>query len=74
MPLPISDASFGDMKSIISVLTEEERAGFRPLPGNLRRGEASFHHPLTVHGSFANKSVAIASLSLLLWYECSNSF
>ena len=59
MPLPITDASFGDMKSITSVLTEEERASFKPVAGGLRAGEASFHHPLTVHGSFANKSVIL---------------
>ena len=57
MPLPITDASFGDMQSLQSVLTEEEREQFRPVAGGLRRGEASFHHPLTVHGSYANKSV-----------------
>ena len=57
MPLPITDASFGDMQSIHSVLTEEERENFTPVAGNLKRGEASFHHPLTVHGSYANKLV-----------------
>ena len=55
MPLPITDASFGDMESMLSVLTEEEREGFKPIAGNLKRGEASFHHPLTVHGSCANR-------------------
>lgn len=58
MPLPITDASFGDMQSIHSVLTNEERDNFKPVAGNLKRGEASFHHPLTVHGSYANKSVS----------------
>ena len=57
MPLPITDASFGDMQSVFSVLTEEERQQFKPVAGRLKRGEASFHHPLTVHGSFANKLV-----------------
>ena len=57
MPLSITDASFGDMESIKSVLTEEERESFRPVAGDLRRGEASFHHPLTIHGSYANKWV-----------------
>ena len=57
MPLPITDASFGDIDSISLALTEEERASFSPVAGNLRAGEASFHHPLTIHGSLANKSV-----------------
>ena len=57
MPLPITDASFGKMKSIEEVLTEEERESFKPVPSNLKRGEASFHHPLTVHGSYANRYV-----------------
>ena len=57
MPLPITDASFGDMQSILSVLTNEERDNFKPVAGNLKRGEASFHHPLTVHGSYANRFV-----------------
>ena len=41
---------------MLQVLTAEERAKFVPVPSNLKRGEASFHHPLTIHGSFANKS------------------
>ena len=64
MPLPITDASFRDMSSILSVLTEEERESFTPVSGNLRAGEASFHHPLTVHGSHANKLVFFVSLSV----------
>lgn len=55
MPLPITDAKFRDMQSIFSVLTKEEKDAFKPVPSGLKRGEASFHHPLTVHGSFANK-------------------
>ena len=57
MPLPITDASFRDMQSILRVLTDDERDNFKPLAGNLKRGEASFHHPLTVHGSYANELV-----------------
>jgi hypothetical protein len=29
---------------------------FRPTPTKLKRGCASFHHPLTIHGSFGNTS------------------
>ena len=54
-PLPITDASFGKMQSIQDILTEEEKAQFKPLPSGLKKGEASFHHPLMVHGSYANQ-------------------
>ena len=55
MPLPITDPKFGDMESIKSVLTEEENRNFHPKPSGLKKGQASFHHPLMVHGSFANR-------------------
>jgi ectoine hydroxylase-related dioxygenase (phytanoyl-CoA dioxygenase family) len=43
-----------DMDAIRSVLTDEQRASFHPVAIELQRGEASFHHPLMVHGSFEN--------------------
>jgi ectoine hydroxylase-related dioxygenase (phytanoyl-CoA dioxygenase family) len=46
----------GDMEAIQSVLSAEQREQFRPVPARLKRGEASFHHPLTVHGSRENRS------------------
>lgn len=46
----------GTMEAIESVLTEEQRAQFTPVPIELRRGQAAFHHPLMVHGSSANQS------------------
>ena len=46
----------GDMRAIDSVLTPEERREFQPVPAVLRKGHASFHHPLTVHGSYGNRS------------------
>ena len=51
--LPITGLA-NDMNSIQSVLSEEQRAEFKPVPIELKRGEASFHHPLMVHGSFEN--------------------
>jgi ectoine hydroxylase-related dioxygenase (phytanoyl-CoA dioxygenase family) len=42
------------MDSIRGVLTEEQRGLFRPVAVELKAGEASFHHPRTVHGSYAN--------------------
>lgn len=53
--LPITGLA-DDMKSIESVLTEEQKQGFKPVAIELRQGEASFHHPLMVHGSFENQT------------------
>lgn len=46
----------GDMDAINAVLTEDQRVRFTPVPIELPRGWASFHHPLMVHGSSANLS------------------
>ena len=53
--LPITGLA-GDMEAIQSVLTPEQRAEFCPVAIELKRGEASFHHPLLIHGSFENKT------------------
>lgn len=53
--LPITGLA-DDMNSIQSVLSDEQKEEFKPVAIELRRGEASFHHPLMVHGSFANKT------------------
>jgi ectoine hydroxylase-related dioxygenase (phytanoyl-CoA dioxygenase family) len=45
-----------DMESIKSVLSEEQKAQFKPTPIFLKAGECSFHHCLTLHGSYPNKS------------------
>ncbi|MCA1815586.1 MAG: phytanoyl-CoA dioxygenase family protein [Acidobacteria bacterium] len=45
-----------DMEAIQSVLTEEQKRDFKPVAVELRAGEASFHHPLMVHGSFENRT------------------
>jgi len=55
-PLPIVDRHFGDMESIKTILTEEQKKNFVPTPMLLKKGEACFHHPLTIHGSFPNRS------------------
>ncbi|XP_064595452.1 phytanoyl-CoA dioxygenase domain-containing protein 1 homolog [Liolophura sinensis] len=55
-PLPVTDFNFADMESIHTILTEEEEAAFKPVCGQLRKGEASFHHALAVHGSYGNRS------------------
>ncbi len=53
--LPITGLT-GDMNAIRSILTEEQRRAFEPVPVELFAGEASFHHPLLVHGSFENRT------------------
>jgi len=44
--LPITGLA-GDMEAINTCLNEEQRMQFRPVPIELRKGEASFHHPLS---------------------------
>ncbi|CAL66686.1 phytanoyl-CoA dioxygenase family protein [Christiangramia forsetii] len=46
----------GDMDKIMNYLTEEQKHEFKPVPIELKKGHASFHHPLMVHGSYENKS------------------
>ena len=45
-----------DMQAIESVLSDDQKARFTPVPIELKRGEASFHHPLMVHGSYENST------------------
>lgn len=44
----------GDMDGLLPALTEKQRAMFTPVPIPLKAGYATFHHPLLVHGSYAN--------------------
>ena len=53
--LPITGLA-GDMQAIKQVLTEEQKTAFKPVAIELKKGEASFHHPLMVHGSYENKT------------------
>ena len=53
--LPITGLA-NDMNSIQSVLSEKQQNEFQPVPIELKKGEASFHHPLMVYGSFENKT------------------
>ena len=47
----------GDMVGVMSSLNEEQEKAFKnPFPVALKAGQCSFHHPLLVHGSFANLS------------------
>lgn len=54
--LPITGLA-GDMDAIRQVLTPEQWEQFQnPVAVELKRGECTFHHGLTIHGSFANHS------------------
>ncbi|MFO0979903.1 MAG: phytanoyl-CoA dioxygenase family protein [Planctomycetaceae bacterium] len=54
--LPITGLA-GDMNAIRNVLTPEQWERFQnPVPVQLKAGECVFHHPLTVHGSFENRT------------------
>jgi hypothetical protein len=46
----------GDMDEICMVLSDEQKAAFRPVPIELKAGECAFHHPLMVHGSYENRT------------------
>lgn len=46
----------GDMNTIQNFLTAEQKLQFKPIPIELKKGYATFHHPLMVHGSFENKT------------------
>ena len=68
MPLPIPDIDFTDMESIKKVLTEEELVKFQPLPSLLKKGHAAFHHPLTVHGSYPNRTSSARRAAVLNYF------
>jgi ectoine hydroxylase-related dioxygenase (phytanoyl-CoA dioxygenase family) len=47
----------GEMEGLKAFLNEEQEAKLEhPVPVEMERGYASFHHPLLVHGSFENLS------------------
>jgi ectoine hydroxylase-related dioxygenase (phytanoyl-CoA dioxygenase family) len=53
--LPITGLA-DDMRAIQSVLSDAQKAHFKPVAIELKAGECSFHHPLMMHGSFENRS------------------
>jgi hypothetical protein len=53
--LPVTGLA-GDMDAIQSVLTDEQKEMFKPVAIELKAGEASFHHPRMIHGSYANST------------------
>ncbi len=53
--LPVTGLA-GDMHAIQTVLNDEQKEKFKPVKIELKKGEATFHHPLLVHGSEENVS------------------
>jgi ectoine hydroxylase-related dioxygenase (phytanoyl-CoA dioxygenase family) len=53
--LPVTGLA-GDMDAIQTVLSDEQKRQFRPVAIELKKGEATFHHPLMVHGSYPNST------------------
>jgi len=53
--LPREDFA-SDMDTIKDYLTEKQKREFKPVAIELKKGECSFHHPMMVHGSYANGS------------------
>lgn len=46
----------GEMDAIMSVLPEEVKDKFQPVPVEMTKGRGSFHHARTMHGSGANNT------------------
>jgi ectoine hydroxylase-related dioxygenase (phytanoyl-CoA dioxygenase family) len=46
----------GEMEGLMEFLSDEQKAAFKPVPIELKKGYGTFHHPLLVHGSYENKS------------------
>jgi ectoine hydroxylase-related dioxygenase (phytanoyl-CoA dioxygenase family) len=46
----------GEMEGLMEFLSDEQKAAFKPIPIELKKGYGTFHHPLLVHGSYENKS------------------
>lgn len=53
--LPITGLA-GGMDAIQTVLSDEQKTQFQPIAAELKKGYATFHHPLTVHGSYENRT------------------
>lgn len=46
----------GNMEGLMEYLTEEQKKEFQPIAIELKKGYSTFHHPLMVHGSYANNT------------------
>ena len=46
----------GNMNGLQQFLAEDQKEQFKPIPVEMKKGYGVFHHPLMVHGSYANGS------------------
>ena len=46
----------GEMDGLKKIMTEEQKAEFKPVAIEMQKGFGTFHHPLLVHGSYENFS------------------
>jgi ectoine hydroxylase-related dioxygenase (phytanoyl-CoA dioxygenase family) len=53
--LPVTGLAH-EMEAIHAVLNDAQKEQFKPVAIELKKGEASFHHPLMVHGSYENRT------------------
>ena len=53
--LPVTGLA-NEMEAIQTVLSDQQKEQFKPVAIELKKGEASFHHPLMVHGSYENRT------------------
>ncbi|CAN5315525.1 hypothetical protein BH09SUM1_BH09SUM1_21190 [soil metagenome] len=53
--LPVTGLA-GNMDAIQTVLSPEQKKQFKEVKIEMKKGHASFHHPLMVHGSYENKT------------------
>jgi ectoine hydroxylase-related dioxygenase (phytanoyl-CoA dioxygenase family) len=54
--LPVTGLA-GDMYAVRDVLDDEQKAAFdKQTPAEVKKGFATFHHPLTLHGSYENRT------------------
>lgn len=54
--LPVTGLA-GDMHAIREVLNDQQWEQFqKPVAAAVKKGQCTFHHPLTVHGSFENRT------------------
>lgn len=66
--LPITGLA-GDMNAVQTVLNDEQKAQFRPVAIELKRGECSFHHPLLMHGSYENRTARQRRAAVLNFFR-----
>ncbi len=66
--LPVTGLT-GNMEEIMTVLSPEQQKAFQPVPMELKRGQCSFHHPLMVHGSYANRSQRPRRATLINFFK-----